>query len=157
MERLVFLVLCASSDRYKLKLPQLTCGYCVTSISGLIYVTFLAHLKGLSNPPIYLVCAMIWGRPYIYGHNKKIYCTHAHLWCFQKSLVLFSSTWVLSFLQERQLLSKTTTTDAVIWCGVWLANKKAFVQGSRGGWSRDNGCLSCVCRTFRMLLWLHLT
>lgn len=71
MERLVFLVLCASSDRYKLKLPQSTCGYCVKSISGLIYVTCLTHLKGLSDPPIYLLCAMIWGRPYIYGHNKK--------------------------------------------------------------------------------------
>lgn len=74
-----------------------------------------------------------------------------------EGLVLFSSTRVLSFLQERQQLGKTTTSDAVIWYGVWLANKKGFVRGSGGKLFSDAGCSSHVWLMFRELLWPRLT
>lgn len=60
-------------------LPQPTCGYGLTSPSGLTDVTLVVYLKALPNSPSFRVHADPGGA-IIYGHTKgHIYCTHVML------------------------------------------------------------------------------
>lgn len=60
-------------------LPQPMCGYGLTALSGLIYVTFVVYLKAPPDSPSFSVDADP-GSAIIYGHNKgHIYCTHVML------------------------------------------------------------------------------
>lgn len=112
----VFLVLCASSDRSKLMLPQPTCGCGLTSPSGLIYVTFLVYLKPFQTH-LHSVCADP-GVPLFMDIMKDTFI--ALTWGFQKNLVLFSSASVPSFLQKEN--SGKRLLMGFIPCGVCFAS-----------------------------------